>query len=53
MDRLIGAVAALLVLAVILPTIAAASQSTIPTLIGILVLLVLIRAWLPSSSGRR
>jgi uncharacterized membrane protein len=50
-DRVIGAVAGLLVLVVILPTIAAASQSTIPTLVGLLVVLALLRALAPQ--GRR
>jgi hypothetical protein len=53
MDRLIGAVAGLLVLVVILPTIAEAARSTIPTLVGLLVVLALLRAWVPSSRGGR
>jgi hypothetical protein len=53
MDRLIGAVAGLLVLVVALPMIAAAAQSTIPTLVGLLVVLALLRAWLPNNGGRR
>jgi beta-lactamase regulating signal transducer with metallopeptidase domain len=53
MDRLIVTVAVLLVLAVALPAVAQFAQELTPTLIGLLVVLALLRAGMPSRGGRR
>lgn len=52
MERLIGTIAVLVVIAVALPTMARAAQEAIPMLVGLLVVLALLRAWLPNSRGR-
>jgi hypothetical protein len=51
-ERLIGTVAVLVVIAVALPTAAQFAQEAIPMLVGLLVVLALLRAGLPSRGGR-
>ncbi len=52
MDRLIATVAVLVLVAVFLPALAQLVQGAIPALVGLLVVLALLRAWLPSNRGR-
>lgn len=47
MDRLLTAAVVLLVVIVMLPTVAAATQPLIPSLVGLVVVLVLLRAAWP------
>lgn len=49
MDRLIGTVAILILIAVFLPALAQFVQGAIPALVGLLVVLALLRAWLPNN----
>lgn len=52
MDRLLTAVAVVLVVVVMLPTIAAATQPLIPSLVGLVVVLALLRAAWPGRGKR-
>lgn len=45
MDRLIGTLLVLVALAAVLPTVAALAQAALPTLIGLLAVLIAVR-WL-------
>lgn len=52
MDRLIGTVAALILVVVFLPALAQIVQGVLPSLVGLLLVLALLRAWLPNNRGR-
>jgi hypothetical protein len=51
MDRLIGTLAILVLIAALLPAVAQLVQGAIPALVGLLVVLALLRAWMPGSRG--
>ncbi len=52
MDRLVATVGVLILIAVFLPALAELVQGAIPPLVGLLVVLVLLRAWMPGGRGR-
>ena len=53
MDRVLGIVSALLVGCLLLPTVAGYATEAVPVLGSLLLLLVLLRLFLPPRSGRR
>jgi beta-lactamase regulating signal transducer with metallopeptidase domain len=53
MERLMGTIAVLVVIAVALPAVARAAQEAIPMLVGLLVVLALLVAAIPGRSRRR
>lgn len=52
MDRLLGLVVVLILVAVILPTVAGYATRAVPALLGLFVLLVVARLLLPQSRRR-
>lgn len=51
MNRALGTVLALLLVCLLLPTLARYAAQAVPLLVGLLVVLALVRTWLPKNRG--